>query len=304
MRLPIFCLCIILIVSACTKNKNTAIPDTIMNANMPTMVYFYDSADTSGIPVAYDTISYNLLKKISRVRRYFALSPADSMQFYFGYQNDSCVSFMTVQAPGAKKPWFKDFRFNYNYNWKLERMRYITESHDVTFNFNYDDQWRLQSYQSSFTRTNGDSIPLGTPYAKGVYYRSATGNLDSLVTGVFDRKVGNDTLYHSKVITLRDQAALPADAIDKSYLLCLSAFSDFYLMSADFNVFWEQFFQGDVSLYRSGRYATGDHTQVNPIDFTAVLYDSKNVKWIVNPVLKNKTGWVMAKIIYGDVKFN
>ncbi|WP_343690284.1 hypothetical protein [Chitinophaga sp.] len=182
-------------------------------------------------------------------------------------------------------------------------MIYYNEANEATFNLTYDSSGYLHAYTSSFTRTNGDSIPAGMPYARGVYYRSTKGGLDSIVTGVYagDKK-GDDALFNTLAFKLNTHEALAADAIDQSYLLCLSSYPDFYLMSADFNYFLQQFFNGNkLSVFRSGTYQ-GKEGANRQIDFTAILNENSRVKWIMNPGMINKTGWVMAKLVYGKVR--
>lgn len=302
MKLPFFCLCMILLAVACKKDQD--IPATDKNTTLPTTVYFYSSTDTTAGYVAYDTISYFRINKMATVTRHFTAAPADSIEYSFMYYNDHSVSDFMAISRTSKQPWFRIYRFEYNYDWKLDKMVYYNEANKATFNLTYDSNGYLHAYTSSFTRTNGDSIPGGMPYAKGVYYRSSNGGLDSIVTGVYaGEKKGDEMLFNTMAFKLNTHEALAAGAIDRSYLLCLSSYADFYLMSADFNYFLQQFFNGnDLSVFRSGTYQ-GLGFNNRPIDFTAVLNEDKSVQWIMNPGMINKTGWVMAKLVYGKVNY-
>jgi hypothetical protein len=292
----------ILFAVACKKGND--VPATVVNTTLPTTVYFYSSTDSTAGYFAYDTLTYNKLNKILKVTRHFTAAPADSIEYSFMYYNEHSVSDFMAISRTSKQPWFRIYRFEYTYDWKLDKMIYYNESNEATFNLTYDSNGYLHSYNSSFTRTNGDSIPEGMPYAKGVYYRTSKGGLDSIVTGVYaGEKKGDDTLFNTMAFKLNTNEALTADAIDQSYLLCLSSYEDFYLMSADFNYFLQQFFNGkSLSVFRSGTYE-GMGFGNRPIDFTAVLNENKSVKWITNPGMINKTGWVMAKLVYGEVNY-
>lgn len=310
MKLPVFCLCLFLIVASCKKDHDPTKPPA-KDTTLLVATYFYSSTDTTVPYVSRDTLFYNNLWKIDKVMRYYPGSPADSIEYSFLYYPDTTISDFTAVAYSANPPWLRRYTFLYNGD-KLDNLIYYNEANELTFTFAYDNEGRLYRYNSSFTNTHGDSISLGMPYMKGTYYRNGSGALDSIVTGTFNGgrgESGKDTLYDNMVFKLNSNAALPADAIDRSYLLCLSAFPFFYLSGVDFNVFLQQFFVGnEVSLYRSGTYSgtflffLGADFTDRPFDFTAVLYADNQVKWMVNPIMKNRTGWAMAKLVYGKIK--
>lgn len=310
MQKLLFVLAVLFVATGCKKDRHNdpvtpPVTDTVL-----TDVYFYSSTDTtSGEYVRHDHIFYNKDKRIDSMVSDFPEDPQDAVISTFAYNSDGNLQQLRAWAPASSPEFFRDYTIGYDAGKRVTSLDYRISTYGLGFTFAYDGSGRLQHYSGVYNydvsnNTNPDFVRVGDPYTAGTFFRSS-GRLDSIYSDNAMVIINGDTSFNRSVIVLNGATALPANAIDRAYLLALTwSRPRRFPMDGNFSIFLHQFLDPSVSYFRSGSYGTtfpglpeAEFTG-KPIDFTAVLNADKRVRWITNSLEDLYQGWSMMKLEY------
>lgn len=252
----IFILSVILFLS-CEKDKNAVQPDTPIPVDTTVRLskaYYYNIADTTGVPANTDSICYNEKNQIEKI---IYQPGADAL--VFSYNDDgNLMKVSNVSAIAAKK---QTYYLHYNLNKKVDTLTVADSSEVAPFMFksrlSYDPAGNLVNI---FTNFSSDGHEGG--YANISYSRST--KLDS-IQSVYIDKGSINILY-----TAPDPSGARGHLnVDKAYLFTMAVRSyKFLIHPMVVNNYMQQFLNQDDAIMNNGRINVSEAGATNSTSFT------------------------------------
>lgn len=297
-----------------TVDKTDSIPaaDTVQtpdSVSLITRAYMYDRTvtDTNAAYVTMDSIYYNSDLKIEKIITTF--TEADPAISQYTYNSHGDIATLDVSSVSGNLFFNFNVQFFYDSENRLDSMVRTYTDEVIIYTFSYDASNHIKHTSSYYLKSIETTRPDGSINTEETYYRNSNGGIDSIYTGLYSNSE-SDQFYDMKLTTIpTGNIVVAADAIPQAYLLKLIWQRSSYFQDQYVNIFWNQFFNPDISMLRDGTCNFSDY--YSSINFTgynygvnAVMNVDNTVRWISSSQVNyngNTRNLGMTKLEYTKV---